>query len=749
MIYLPAKPTFLSSIESILLLDFTTVSLGIEHLQIPQKCVARLKDFRVLSIGELIRVSKDFLTGRAQSCGEPGVFHSWDKIERDVKPRILQFAASIRDGKLDWLSFWEEIHYEFTFAAARLNHIFQLDDDTRALSANRLNLGKALSFIEADGIITVGDLFERLAEGLPNYKGFGIKKTRDLGKGLREFIATINSEGTRSFIADSFVPSIASAKYRGRLQYTPKSRDRLSSTAAQLTLGQIHLHNEIEKLANIGVRNLDQLLAIFGKGLPEIRGIGTKARANLLKIAMSADSAISKSGDMDWDLFAEIAGFRTIPSSKVPLTTGTEFLASLGGVVEDLTSQCFDEIETATLVERLIPLKKHTVTLEELGRRFGVTRERIRQKQKTVIERISAAVLENYYEGISFRFTQNFSQFWRAAATYFRGIDSISYIDFMEGLTKVWNVDKHHVIPHLPLIYAILTKNSTLPTVFNETCKLPSNVFDLKHPQDLDKSFNSLHPSKSLSNSISKTGVNSVGQLLDVLRFNSSIMSRHTLDRLTTEILNPLSRALNQQGGIAWQKFYENKGIQCIPDVEIESPDLFVKHAIETVAAFVEHTEITGRAGGIFRLRTVPESADRSTLVEAGNQLGSSGPTIKREENELLERLHDAIFTENYTAAGACFRSSFLKHWKRARKIYRQASNQDRFALLLSAEWELPVTEILKITPMIICIIEGRPKGYTGKRFLTPASIPDFRHTSSEATRSLTVIKLRGFRSIH
>jgi hypothetical protein len=749
MLDLQTKPTFLQSIETIQLLDEQTLSSGIQHLQIPQKSTARLKEFRIHTINELIHVTEDFIDRRPQSCGVPGLDFYWERIEREIKPRVLQFASSIRNGKVDWIAFWEEIQYEFTFAAARLDQIFQLDEETKAIQVNTLNFGKAVFFIEADGIHTVGDLVKRLAEGLPKYRGFGNNKTISLAKGLREFIATINSEGTRSSIADPAVPPIPSPKYRRPLQYTAKNRRIMSEKAAKLTLAQIHLHNEIEKLEKIGIQNLDQLLGLFAEGLPKIRGVGTKARKNLLKIAISADSAISESGEIDWDVFAEMAGFRTIPNPEVQLTTGTEFLSSLDGVVQKLTTQCFDEVESATLVDRLIPLKKNTVTLEELGRRFGVTRERIRQKQKKVIEIISAAVLENYYEGLSFRFTQHFSQFWRAAAEYFRGTDSVSYNEFIEGLTKVWNVERQRVIPHLPLIYAILTSNSTLPSEFNELGRLPPKIFDIKQPQDLAKPFTSLHPSKSLAKTIEKIGVNSIEQLLGALRINSSKLNRRTIDRLTSEILDPLSRTVTLKGGIAWQEFYKIKRIQCIPEIDSESPGLFVRHAIETVAEFIEHTEITGRSAGIFRLRTVPEAAERKTLDQAGKLLGCKGPSIKREENELLARLHDAILAEDYTAAGACFRTSFIKHWKKARKIYRQACKQDRFAALLSMEWELPVTDVTKITPMITCIIEGRPKGYTGKRYLEPKPTTDSRHRSSEATETPSVIRLRGFRTIH
>jgi hypothetical protein len=740
---------FLRSIETIRLLDEQTLSSSIQHLQIPPKPASRLRDFQIQTISELSQIYKDLHEGKPARVAESGINFNWMKIQEEISPRVQHFASSIRNGKADWIFFWDAIDYDFTFAAARLVDVFQLDNDTKALPLATLNFGKALFSFADDGIHTVGDLVARLAEGLPRYRGFGISKLKDFAKGLREFVSTINTEGTRSSLVEAIVMPPAIPNYRGPLRFKAVNRKNISVAAANLTLGQLHLHKEIEKLENIGVQNLGQLLALFAEGLPEIRGVGKTGRTNLLKIAKCADSAICESGDIDWQLFSKEAGFHNFPDTNVPLSTGYEFLASLDEVVEKLTTMCFDEVETATLVDRLIPLKKDTVTLEDLGRRFGVTRERIRQKQKKVLERISAAVLEDYYEGLSFRFTQRFSQFWRAAAEYFRGVDVVSYYDFIDGLTKVWNVERRHVIPHLPLIYGILTKNSTLPSEFNDSGSLPQNIFDIKQAQDLSKPFNSLHPSKSLANTMAKNQIDSIGQLLMALKVNSSFVSRSTIDRLTSEILDPLSRAVTVNGEVAWLEFYRIRSIQCIPNMDTESPRSFVENSIGTVASFVEHTEITGRSTGIFKLRTVPGPSERKTLDQTGKLLGSQGPTIKREENELLRRLHDAIFGGDYTASSTCFRSSFIRYFRQAKKIFRQASTQDRFAELLSIEWELPISEVSKITPMIACIIDGRPKGYRRNSFLVSVPTIDYQDIRSKPNEPPTVIRLRGFRSIH
>ena len=741
------SPLF-GSINAIRLLDEETLSSGIQHLQIPKNAVRTLKSSEIYTIKDLTEINRN-LDGNLHLNGKSICGQRWQQIEQMISLRLDQFASSIRNGKVEWTSFWNAINYEFSFLAARLDQIFQLDKDTNDLSVSTLNIGKAIFYIEGEGIHTVGDLVQRLSYGVPDHKGFGIKKKKLFANGLRDFIATINSEGTRSSLAAHIEPTLSIPKYRGELKYKAINRERMSETVKKLTLGQLHLHKEIGKLKKIGVENLEQLLGIFGKGLPEIPGVGKKARINLLKIAKCADSSISESGDMEWEKFAELAGLHVIPDTSVRLTTGGEFLASLEVVVQKLTTKCFDEVETATLVDRLIPLKINTVTLEKLGSRFGVSRERIRQKQKKVIERISAAVLDNYYEGLSFRFTQNFSQFWRTAGEYFQGNDSVSYNSFIDGLTKVWNVERQQVIPHLPLIYAILTSNSKMPPEFAVSGKLPPEIFNIQNDQDLAKPFTLLHPSKNLAKAIANADVNSIEQLLNALRADNSILRSRFIENLTLEILNPLSKSVTSQGVISWQDFYKIRGIQLVPESETDSPAYFVEHAIDAVSTFICRTEITKRSCEIFHLRTVPKAAERKTLNQAGDLLECKGPIIKFEESELLGRLHDAIFTEDYTASHARFQNSFIKQWKKIRKIYRQTSNPIRFAELLSIEWKLPVIEVSKIIPMVGCIIEGRPKGYTGKRFIAPSTFSKTGDASLEQVETPSVIRLRGFRCIH
>jgi DNA-directed RNA polymerase sigma subunit (sigma70/sigma32) len=730
-------------------LDEITLSCDVQHLQIHPKIVKILKICEIHSIGDFVRESIGILEGRDKSYGGNGLDLHWHKIESEIEFVILKFSSAIHNQKLNWLVFWEEIDYEFYFTTARLDQVFHFDKDTLALQISKLNFGMAIFLMEAKGIKTVGDLVNRLVEGLPDYTGFGKTKMRSFAKGLRDFIRTINCEGTRSTLCEKNESPNTVPTYRGTLQFFAKNAKKMSEKTADLTLEKIHLHKEIKKLNRIGIHNLGDLLKIFAKGLPVIRGIGAKARCNLLKIAKCVDLSINESGEIDWEQFGKEAGFDTIPSSQTPLTSGHEFLVSLEEVVHTLTTKYYDEMEAATLVDRLMPSKKNTLTLEEIGLRFGVSRERIRQIQKEVIEKTSAAVLDNNYQNLTFRFTQNFSNFWRDAAEYFSGNDVVAYNDFIDGLSIVWSVERHDLIPHLPLIYAILTNNLTLPVEFNLRNSVPPGVFLIKSPHDLNKSYKSLHPQKYLVRILDDMGIYSIGQFIGILRTENSIVTKRAIHRIIEDILDPLSKAVAINGEIDWQEFYKLKGIKLIPDVDTDSPATFANHAIESVSEFIQLTKITGRSSAIFQLRTIPEATGRKTLYQAGEILGCTGPAIKKEENDLLGRLHDAIFAEDFSATSSHFQPLFLNYWKRARKVYRQSSNPERFAHLLSMEWDLHITQVSKIIPMLICVIEGRPKGYTGKRYHVDSLSDNSQHESSESTNAGVIIRLRGFRNIH
>jgi len=738
--------------EALEQMDYSSTSTPIEHLQIRKQTVDKLKEHDIDSLQKLVQFAKKYHGGDLLSNGEKHLHRFWSDIEHVMEDKFRQLAHAGSSGRIDWVLFWETIDYEFTFAAAKLDEIFNFDDETKALSIDSLNIGKAVFSLKDDGIQTVGDLLPRLSAGLPDYRGFGKNKLWVFACGLREFIGTMNSEGTSSLTRIQEFPPTTPG-YRGTLQYRAKNWAKMSEDTKKLSLGQIHLHNEIDNLQSIGVENLDQLLELFDKGVPQIKGVGKMARIRLYSAVKSADLATEDSGKINWNTFAFLSGMAVYPGPEIPLNSGEDFLSSLDGVVTSLTTQCFDEIESATLIHRLIPAKKGTATLESISRNFAVTRERIRQKQEIILKALSSSLIDNEYVGISFRFSEQFSTYWQDAARHFGSNQTLSYFEFIAGLSEVWAVEEARIRAHLPLIYSILTKNSTLPPEFVASSFLPAEVFHIKHGSDLNRPFPALHPSRNLARNAEKVGVTRLGQLLTMLRSGSAPFSRRVLESLFNEILSPLSKAVSPSGAVNWEKYYELKEITILPVKDSSSPNDFVEFAVETVAEFIRGTYITGRSEPIFIHRIIPNAENRKTLNQTGGLLGCAPPSIKKEETELLERLHDAIFGSDYTSSSVHFRDSFIQKWNKSKSVSQQAKSIPYFAELLGLEWDLDKTSIMQVVPMIASVIKGRPLGYTGKKYSldsnkkpATAAAPGYHPGKTE---SASVIRLRGFRYIH
>ena len=737
------------AIEIISLLDEDDLSMSISHLQITKKSTERFNALEIYSLFQLVCAAKDHNESELQSRKDSEFERCWSYNGYETGQRLKQLASVVRDGKVVWPEFWESIDYDFTFAAARLDQAFNFDDETNSLTIDTIDIGKAIFSFQDDGIHTVGDLVSRLSDGLPDYRGFGRSKMKDFAQGLRGFISTINPEGTNSSLVVKAETSSPVVNYNGVLRYTARNWPKMSDSAKNLTLAQIHLHKEISKLRRTGVKTLDQLFTLFESGLPQTKGIGKVARINLLKMVTCADQSITDCGEIDWDQFAKLAEISVFPDSEIPLNSGSDFLACLDGIVTSLTTFCFDEVECAILTERLRPSKKAGLTLEHLGRKFRICRGRVWQKQKNIVKSLSAGVLDDEYNGLAFRFSHRFSSFWKEAAKHFCQTDAIPYLEFIQGLAEVWKVETHQIVPHLPLIYAILTNNSTLPSEFNYLSSLPPELFGIKSRTDLSRSFLSIHPTKSLAKAAERSGVTTIGQLLDVLKTGAFAENKTIFSNMIEELLVPLAKATTPQGTISWYEFYHSKKIAYLPNLSSNSPEAFVKEAVEVIGSFINEAAITLRSNDIFRHRIVPESAERKTLDEAGQLLGCAGPSIKREENELLERLHDAIYSDDYTASGVHFSDAFVQHWKKARKIYRQTKTQSYFAELLSIEWDVPAENLFKIVPMMASVIEGRPQGYTGKRLLNLTTPENKAEQNDTMPLTLSVVRLRGFRYLH
>jgi hypothetical protein len=644
----------------------------------------------------------------------------------------------------------------------------KMSEATRKLPLTQFNLRKEIKKLNRIGVFNISQLFELFQKGLPDIKGVGLTARINLYNAVQYADLSINDNGNidwRRFAelsgsvmysGSEFPLSLDDKRfekidYRGILQYCSFNGWKMSEATKRLPLSQFNLRKEIKKLDQIGVRNIWQLFELFEKGLPEIKSVGKTARINLYNAVKHADLSLTEDGTIDWIKFAELSSVKVIPKSGISLDSGDKFLGCLDQVIVDIAAESLDKVESQILLQRLISDRRNALTLEQIAERFNITRERVRQKQEGLLDVLSSALLDNEYEGISFRFSDNFSSYWQAAVRHLGSQQSLGYFEFIDGLTKVWGVTENQVRPHFKFIYSILTNESSLPIEYSIGSIVPFAIFQITNVQELNRSILSFHPSRTIARSFARVNVKTIKDLLNVLRLRSIPLRPNELNSLSSEILVPLSNAVTQQGLVDWEKYCTEKGIKLVPAIELHDPINFVDLAVESVLEFIRATPITGRSEVIFINRIVPDAERRKTLAATGEELGCFGPSIAREQTDLLRRLYDAIYCSDYTDSKVHFRDSFVQKWFKSKTISQQTKAVPYFAELLGLEWELPFETVMKIAPMLVSVIKGRPIGYTGREYSVGGGlIKSFTpNCKNESENQHTVIRLRGFRNIH
>ena len=537
--------------------------------------------------------------------------------------------------------------------------------------------------------------------------------------------------------------------------FRSKNRKLMSEKTKALQLQQIHLHIEIVKLERIGVKTFDQLLAQYESGIRNVRGLGRKSLIRMRDIVSRIDESILPNGDVDWEKYAALAGIPVLPSASTPLATGRDFLASLETVVSELASHYLDAVESAIIKERLMPHYREALTLEELAKQFGVTRERIRQKERNILERIPSAVLDDNYEGLNFRFRTSFTGYWRQAAEYFVNRKSVEFGDLVVGLSTVWHVEPYEVMNHLPLVYSVLTSETSLPQELKFAIPFPSKLNKISAPGDLSQPIGFLNPTRTLFKFCERNNISNVGELLSALTLNRIIIADNSdIGREVKKILAAMAAAVSENGYISWTEYSRCLGIEIVPEVNSPTARYFVDHVLQAISRFIDGTQITVRSKQIFQVRIIQQSHKRKTLDQAATLLGCAGPQIKREESYLLRRVHSAIFMRNLTNSGIRFQDTFISFWKEAMAAREMRPTVAAFVEKLSSSWGISEAEIVNIVPTLAAVIDGRPIGYTSKDIMFIDDEPDLRWDSrpnlgiASSSQSL-IVRLRGFRNIH
>ena len=166
-----------------------------------------------------------------------------------------------------------------------------------------------------------------------------------------------------------------------------------------LPLGLLHLSSRSQNsLEKAQVVTVGDLFALPNSSLGKVPGLGPQGIEMVLKIKMLLQNSIRESGEVDWFYYWDNYGIKVIPQGFSSDVTEAEVLESLPLLIEEILQQNPDERLWFILQRRLGLKGTTTLTLEELGLVFDLTRERVRQLEDSALTVLRAVLIQSDYK---------------------------------------------------------------------------------------------------------------------------------------------------------------------------------------------------------------------------------------------------------------------------------------------------------------------------------------------------------------
>jgi hypothetical protein len=471
---------------------------------------------------------------------------------------------------------------------------------------------------------------------------------------------------------------------------------------------------------------------LAGLGLGTARIIGSR----LADLAASVDEA----GEPQWDRVAASWGFPVTPDR--PLPTGETFLEVAADVIDQWIEAHGGEADRLILRERLMRSREGRLTLDELGRRLGLTRERVRQKERALLDGLCDALLSNDQSRSPVQFSVDFRSWWERAGAAYADAATLSFPSFVSGLERAWGVSASRLSVILPLAQAVLTDGEQ---VVPPRIPIHPRLLEPLAPSLLTMSIRSFPVGRALDD-LENAGCTSLGALL--LAAMESRLPQGQSGAVSARILAATAHAVNAEGQLDPERFASALEMPLLPQQAPLTPDAFLSVFDEAAGTAVGLGRTTERAAAIWRVRTRLPAASRPTLDETAALLGTWGPTVKREETLLLASLNAQLVEGELVNAGVVWRREFLD-WIREAEAEREtaASNFDSFIRSLAARWDIGEERLRIEAAGLWAVLSLYPNGRR-RRVQTrrEAEAPAAPAVQPEVAQ---IIVLRGFRRSH
>lgn len=536
-------------------------------------------------------------------------------------------------------------------------------------------------------------------------------------------------------------------------EYPPRALDHDSRPqfipVDHLPIGVLHLGVKTVTLENAGFRTICDLANVSPERITRIPTVGWRTANLLAENRLALLEAWDAEAGTDWDRYCETTGIPLLPQRDRP-GSGEEFLRCLPAFLNELADNLADEMYTAILRERICQPPDRQKTLDQIAAMGSppLTRERIRQKEKKLLEQLAGGLLNDTYGVLQIHFRPEFSYWWRRAADFLSHLEEIEFSDFVSTLSAAWDVTNEAVMAQLPVILAIVTGEPQMSGDFRSASRIAPRLFGDLDDDVLALPLNRLRLGK-YADRLAEMGSGTVGDLVLRLRDGSLGANGGKAAGVAAQHANLLASCLRDDGMIDWQSYRKANALASLPASPISNADEFAATLRDIVCDLLTVCRITKRAPEIYRLRTSRSLVSQMTLQAVADALSTHMPTVKREETVFLGFLNGVLIGHDYSRLPVWLDDSWVQYWDQARSTYEATpGDYGQFLENLAWTWRLTVREAGKAAPTIWAVLSGYPTdrrsgGTTGKA-------PAIREVFDQAPQlPVGRIALRGFRRLH
>jgi len=174
----------------------------------------------------------------------------------------------------------------------------------------------------------------------------------------------------------------------------------LSLSIKALSVGMLHLDNRVHNaLIRSETNTIGLLVDAISTDFVGIRNFGPAAIQNALHAISTLKASTRNDGEVDWLEYCSKLGIKIIPANKGQDRSPENILKELPNTIQDIL--CFEADDRRwRIIQRRFGLGgKERLTLDELGVAYGLTRERVRQIEKTALNELREVFVQSDYGG--------------------------------------------------------------------------------------------------------------------------------------------------------------------------------------------------------------------------------------------------------------------------------------------------------------------------------------------------------------